>query len=175
MPFYCNHQEGVTTPPFDNVPSTKNVSEKLWQEGRETQEDAGDIKSIHHLKFFISLTTHCWKIIKKDSFYKILCSYTNQKIMYYGKTEFTIACKNGHDDIVIIVPIWGLDETFLRWFSTTLTYVLSFQKNIRIEAGRMPSCFLFRVKIVLDHYGIGHVQRLRKMVAVGALGVSNTG
>ena len=21
--FYCNHQEGVTTPPFDNVPSTK--------------------------------------------------------------------------------------------------------------------------------------------------------
>ena len=67
MPFYCNHQEGVTTPPFDNVPSTKNVSEKLWQEGRETQEDAGDIKSIHHLKFFISLTTHCWKIIKKKT------------------------------------------------------------------------------------------------------------
>ena len=26
---------------------------------------------------------------------------------YYGKTEFTIACKNGHDDIVIILPIYG--------------------------------------------------------------------
>ena len=26
---------------------------------------------------------------------------------YYGITAFTIAYENGHDDIVVILPIWG--------------------------------------------------------------------
>ena len=83
MPFYCNHQEGVTTPPFDNVPSTKNVSEKLWQEGRETQEDAGDIKSIHHLKFFLSALQHTVeKLLKKTHFTKFYVPTQIRKLLW---------------------------------------------------------------------------------------------
>ena len=124
--------------------------------------------TLHLWHSFYSLMTRFQADFFRDTYCDTLPTVSQcfKKVSFC--TNMNFHAKNHHRIIINFKRKNENNETFLRWFSTTLTYVVSFQKNIRIEAGRMPSCFLFRVKIVLDHYGIGHVQRLRKMVAVGA-------